>query len=107
MAAEPMLFHSVYFTLHDNSQEAKDKLVAACKEYLTDHPGTVYFAAGTLAADLTRPVNDLEFDVALHVVFAGKAAHDEYQKAPRHLTFVDQSKPNWKTVRVFDAYVEP
>jgi len=101
-----MLAHNVYFTLHDNSDEAKAKLVAACKKYLTGHPGTVFFAAGTVAADLTRPVNDLGFDVALQVVFTDKAAHDAYQNAPRHQKFIDESKANWKTVRVFDAYVE-
>jgi len=26
---------------------AKEKLVAACKKYLTKHPGEVFFAAGT------------------------------------------------------------
>ena len=35
-----MLAHNVYFTLHDNSAAAKEKLVAACKKYLTGHPGT-------------------------------------------------------------------
>jgi hypothetical protein len=39
-------------------------MVAACKKYLTGHPGTVFFAAGTLVPDLTRPVNKLDLDVA-------------------------------------------
>jgi hypothetical protein len=101
-----MLAHNVYFTLNDNSASAKEKLVAACQKYLTGHPGTVFFAAGTLAAELDRPVNDREFDVALQVVFDSKEAHDQYQQAERHLAFVAENKPNWKKVRVFDAYVE-
>jgi hypothetical protein len=101
-----MLAHNVYFTLNDNSALAKEKLVAACQKYLTGHPGTVFFAAGTLAAELDRPVNDREFDVALQVVFDSKEAHDQYQQAERHLAFVAENKPNWKKVRVFDAYVE-
>ena len=44
-------------------------LVDACKKYLADHPGVVFFAAGTLNHELNRPVNDRDFDVALHVVF--------------------------------------
>ena len=36
----------VYFTLKDNSPAAKKKLVDACKKYLKDHDGTVYFSAG-------------------------------------------------------------
>jgi hypothetical protein len=100
-----MLAHNVYFTLNDNSAQAKAELLAACKEYLTGHPGTVFFAAGTVAAELDRPVNDRDFDVALQVVFQDMAAHDEYQKAERHLAFIAENKANWKRVRVFDANV--
>ena len=68
-----MLSHSVFFSLHDNSPAAVDRLVAACKTYLNGHPGTCFFAAGTLAGEYQRPVNDRAFDVALHVVFADRA----------------------------------
>jgi hypothetical protein len=101
-----MLAHAVYFTLEDNSDTARNQLVAACHKYLSGHEGTVFFAAGTIVPDLDRPVNDREFDVALHVVFAGRAAHDTYQQHPRHLQFIEQNKANWKQVRVFDATVE-
>jgi len=101
-----MLSHSVYFSLHDNSPAAIDALVAACKKYLADHPGVVFFSAGTLTKDLARPVNDREFDVALHVVFDSRASHDLYQTAPSHLKFIEENKPNWSKVRVFDADVE-
>ena len=99
--------HSVYFSLNDNSDAAKEKLVASCQKYLTGHPDTVSFAVGLLVPDLTRPVNDLDFDVALHVVFANRAAHDAYQTAERHLAFIAENKATWKKVRVFDAYLEP
>ncbi len=98
-----MLTHSVFFTLHDNSQAKRDELVAACHNYLTGHEGTVFFAAGQLAEGLDRPVNDRSFDVALLVVFADRAAHDKYQEHPRHGQFVAENKPNWRQVRVFDA----
>ncbi len=58
----------VYFTLKDNSQAAIDAMIAACKKHLSDHPGTVLFAAETRVLDLVRDVNDREFDIALHVV---------------------------------------
>lgn len=101
-----MLAHNVYFSLHDSSPAAIDRMVAACHTYLKDHPGVVFYAAGKLATDLTRPVNDLNFDVALHVVFTDRAAHDAYQAAPPHLKFIEENKPNWKQVRVFDSYVD-
>jgi hypothetical protein len=106
-AAEPQLAHMVFFTLKDKSPESKQNLVAACKKYLSKHSGTVYFSAGTRCEDLDRPVNDREFDVALHVVFKTKADHDRYQDAPLHLQFIEENKDNWTKVRVFDSNVEP
>ena len=106
-AEEKQLAHDVYFSLKDNSPQAKEKLIIACKKYLTDHPGTVWFAVGSLADEMKRDVNDRDFDVALHLVFKSKAAHDEYSKAERHTKFVEENKDNWKKVRVFDTYLEP
>ena len=101
-----MLSHDVFFALVDGSPGARARLVDACRQHLTGHPGSVFFSCGTRTEDLRRPVNDLDWDVALHVVFADRAAHDAYQKAPRHLRFVDENKANWKKVRVFDSDVE-
>ncbi len=106
MAEGPLLVHDVYFTLNDNSAEAKQNLVASCKKYLTGHPGEVFFAAGTLCPELNREVNDRAFDVALHVVFEDRAAHDKYQDAPRHKQFIEENRANWKKVRVFDSSCE-
>ena len=36
-----MLSHNVFFSLHDNSPAAVDRPVAACKTYLTNHPGSL------------------------------------------------------------------
>jgi hypothetical protein len=104
--AEPALAHDVFFALKDNSKEARAKLVAACKKYLTGHEGTVFFAAGTVASEFAREVNDRDFDVSLHLYFKDKAAHDKYQEAPRHKQFIEEQQANWKKVRVFDSWVE-
>jgi hypothetical protein len=104
--SSPKLVHDVYFSLKDNSPQAKQKLIAACKKYLTDHPGTVWFAVGPLAAEMKRDVNDRDFDVALHLVFKDKAAHDQYAKAERHQKFIEENQDNWKKVRVFDSYMD-
>lgn len=99
----PQLAHHVFFTLHDQSDSATQALVDACHKYLDDHPGVVYFAAGRRVSELDRPVNDMEFDVSLHVVFANRKAHDDYQVAPRHLQFIEENKESWARVRVFDS----
>ena len=101
-----LISHDVYFTLKDSSPAAQAKLVGACKKYLSKHPGEVFFAAGTRVKELDRPVNDQDFDVALHIVFRDKAAHDTYQDAPRHKQLIEENKENWKKVRVFDSVVQ-
>ncbi len=100
-----LLAHNVFFSLHDRSEPARARLIAACRKYLAPHAGVIFFACGELAADLRRDVNDLDFDVGLHVVFADQAAHDAYQTTPAHLQFIDENKANWKRVRVFDSAV--
>jgi heme-degrading monooxygenase HmoA len=104
--SQTVLVHNVYFALNDASEAAKERLLQACKKYLTGHPGTLAFACGRLAAELHRPVNDRDFDVALHIVFDSQAAHDAYQVAPRHEQFIAENQANWKKVRVFDSLVE-
>lgn len=101
----PMIGHMVYFKLKDASPAAQKKLVDACYKYLTKHDGEVYFAAGTLAADLKREVNDRDWDVGLHIVFRDMKAHDTYQDHPRHNQFIDENKDNWAKVRVFDSLI--
>ena len=102
---EEAIGHMVFFTLKDKTPAAKQKLVEACKKYLTEHDGTVYFSAGVLAEKFDRPVNDREFDVALHLVFKNKAAHDKYAVAERHVKFIEENKDNWAKVRVFDSAI--
>lgn len=100
------LFHNVFFTLKDPTPANIEKLVALCHKYLAKHPGVVYYSAGTLVSELRREVNDQDFHVALHVGFKDKAAHDLYQVAPDHLKFIEEGKPGWAKVRVFDSYVD-
>lgn len=101
----PRLSHDVYFTLHEPTPANIDALVAACRKYLCVQPGIVFFGAGPLVAELDRPVNDRAFHVGLHVVFESKQHHDDYQTDATHQKFIDENKPTWKTVRVFDSYV--
>ena len=101
--AAPMIGHMVYFKLKDNTAENRKKLVDACEKYLADHEGVVFFSAGVVADDFKREVNDRDWDVALHLVFADKAAHDKYQDHKDHLKFIEENKANWAKVRVFDS----
>ena len=104
--ADAQLAHIVYFTLHENSPEKVEQLLAACQHYLTGHEGTIYFSVGTLVEDLEREVNQRDFDVALHVIFADRQSHDLYQVSERHQDFIASNRDNWSQVRVFDSYLE-
>ena len=100
---EPQIGHIVFFTLHDPAKAAD--MVAACDKYLSGHPGTVHYSAGVLAREFDREVNDRDWDVALHLVFATRADHDRYQAAAIHQQFIDENKAGWKRVRVFDSHI--
>ena len=104
---EAKIAHMVFFALKDNSPPAKAKLVDACKKYLTKHPGALAFQVGTRATGFTRSVNDVNFDVALTIVFENRGAHDAYEASARHKQFIDESRANWKSVRVFDSVPVP
>lgn len=103
MSADSGLSHLVFFTLKDRSPEMVKKLLEECNKYLNNHPGLKYFAVGTLTPDLTRDVNDRDYDVNLVTVFENREAHDAYQVASRHLEFIERNRDNWKQVRVFDS----
>lgn len=104
--AEKQLAHIVYFTLADKTPENRQKLIDACKKYLTGHEGEVFFGVGGVNPDLTREVNVRDWDVGLHLVFKNRKAHDIYQDHPRHQEFINSSKALWKSVKVFDADLE-
>jgi hypothetical protein len=101
--SDTLLVHNVFFRLHDRSPAAAAALVAGCRKWLPNHEGIVFFACGTLCGDLRRDVNDVDFDVALHIVFRDKAAHDAYQITDAHHKFIDENKAGWAKVRVFDS----
>ncbi len=95
--------HMVYFKLKDASPAATLKLVESCDRYLEGRDGVVYYSAGVRGVDFKRDVNDLDFDVSLHLVFKDKASHDAYEVHPEHLKFIEANKANWTKVRVFDS----
>jgi hypothetical protein len=103
--AAPKVAHVVFFTLKDRSPAGIRKQIDECNKYLTDHTGVLFYGVGPRTAGLEREVNDRDFDVALHMLFENRAAHDQYQVHPRHVKFIEDNKPHWAKVRVFDADV--
>ncbi len=104
-ASGPELAHMVFFELKDDTDANREKMIRACKDYLSGHDGVAYFSVGTRNEALEREVNDKDFDIALHLVFKDKAAHDTYQDHARHKKFIADSQSLWSKVRVFDSDV--
>lgn len=102
---EQNLAHNVFFTLKDTSGTAVENLIDDCYTYLKDQPGIIYFSAGCLVSEHISDVNVTDYHVGLHVVFADKSSHDQYQDAEKHKIFIDRNKANWTQVRVFDTYI--
>lgn len=102
-ASEPMLTHAVYFDLKQDDAASVQALIDGCYEYLAPHDGIIYFSAGARHTDYQREVNDLDFDVALTIVFENTAAQDAYQVTEPHLKFIEVFNENWASVRVFDS----
>ena len=99
------LAHMVYFTLRDRQSKAQSAFVVECHKYLSDHPGTIHFSVGPRATAYDRPVNDSDYDVAVHVVFASEADHQRYQVSERHKQFLAEQSENWSQVRIFDSLI--
>ena len=99
------LAHMVFFSLKDRSEESRQRFVDSCHTYLADIEGTTYFSVGTIAEDVEEPVSVKDFDVALHVVFKDKATKEAYLVHPQHERFVEENRPHFAQVRVFDSYL--
>jgi hypothetical protein len=102
---EQNLVHNVFFTLKDTSETAVKTMIEDCYIYLKDLPGVIYFSAGPLVSELNSDANVTDYQVGLHVVFAKKSYHDQYQVAEKHKIFINRNNSNWAKVRVFDTYV--
>jgi hypothetical protein len=107
---EAPIHHDIYITLKDKSPGAVQRQLELGKKYLTNHPGELSFYATVLAHNLTRHkqvsylTNEDGFDVAFHMVFSSRRAHDEYQVCDAHVNhFIPKSNPNWVKIRVFDS----
>jgi hypothetical protein len=105
--AEPQLAHMVFFALKDHSKDSRERFIASCDKYLSNHEGMVYYSVGTIAEDkdVEEPVSVKDFDVALHVIFENKAAKARYLASERHKMFVDENRESFAGVRVFDSFL--
>jgi len=103
----PMLMHSTYFKLENNSASKRNRFVRACKRYLSGHSGQAKggFFIGPRDTRIKRNVSDLGFDIAMSILFKNVAAYHAYLKDPRHNEFIKETANISNTRRVFDCFV--
>ena len=106
-APATMLIHSVFFWLKPELTAAQRADFRRGVESLAAIQAIEKVYVGAPAATAQRSIIDHSYTVALTVVCRDVAAHDAYQVAPDHLKFIEENKPNWKQVRVFDSKVGP
>lgn len=82
-----MITHLGFFWVDKQDEEAKQRVLKAARELLSEIPGLQNFHAGT-AMSSPRGVVDDSFSVAISMDFADKAALQVYAEHPRHVQFV-------------------
>ena len=100
-----MLVHTVFFWMKKNApKSAAKQTIQDALKYLNT-PTVKNLWAGAPAKTEARDVINSTYDVGLTVTFDSVADHDAYQVAPRHEQFVEECKPGWASVRVFDSVI--
>ena len=100
----PRMFHSVYFSLTNNSSKSIRKFTRICLKYLSEHKGICTFAIGELA-NLHRDVSVANYDVAMNILYESKEAYSNYLKSQEHDDFFKASKGMITNTQVFDSYL--
>jgi len=99
------LFHDLYFSLTDKSEENIKKFTAICEKYLSGHPGIQQFVTGGLT-DIKRDVSVRNFQVAVSIVYESKKAYDHYLKSKKHDEFFPATAGMIANTYIFDSYIK-
>ena len=97
-----MLSHVVIFWTKPEVPHAADALIAGAEKYLRPIPLALSLHIGRMVPS-HREVVEQSYQVALHLLFADKAAEEAYQVHPLHLDFVEKAfKPYCQRATIFD-----
>ena len=94
--------HIVFFWINEDASEADVKqLMDDCINYLGAVESVQDIKVGT-PAGTPRDVVDNGYGVSLIVSFKDRAGQDYYQKAQKHLDFIERNSKTWSKVQVYD-----
>lgn len=98
-----MLVHAVYFWLKPELTAAQRADFRRGVETLAGIKSVENVFIGAPAKTEKRPVIDDTYSVGLVVLCKDVAAQNAYQVDPIHLKFVEQFKPSWTRVQIYDS----
>ncbi len=105
-SSQSAFVHVVYFWLkEETTEEQRKQLIEDCKTYLGSIKTVQSIEVGK-PAGTPREVVDNSYGVCLVVRFADKTGHDYYQKAEKHLEFIERNQDTWERVQVYDMIPE-
>ncbi|MES2697914.1 MAG: Dabb family protein [Verrucomicrobiota bacterium] len=96
----------VYFKLADRLPRTRTRFIDYCRKYLSRYPGQIHFSVGPRDVELQREVNARDFDVAMNMIFADKAAYEAYANADRHKEFIFQTAGMSTARKVYDSFID-
>lgn len=98
-----MVIHQVYFWLKDGyTKEDFDKMVNALRS-LKVISLVKEMHVGLPAHNNDRPVLDKSYTMASNVLFETAQDEMDYQVHPLHVAFLDEHRPMWQKVVVYDV----
>jgi Stress responsive A/B Barrel Domain. len=100
-----MIIHSVFFWLKPELSDAERAQFFAGLETLRGIAVVQSLHIGRPAPIAPRPVLDATYTAALSITFADVSAHDAYQVDPIHKAFLEQFRPWFAKVQIYDASV--
>lgn len=97
-----MIAHHVLFWLKTDTTEAKKEAFLGGLKSLENIEVVKNFHVGT-PAPIERAVVDTTYTFSLLLFFDDLAAHDVYQVHPTHKTFLEEFRPFFEKVVIYDA----
>jgi hypothetical protein len=95
--------HMVFFWLkHPEDQNDRKAFEHAIHKFIDNNTQVIGAHIGS-PAETDRPVIDRSYTYSLVVTFPDLKTHDAYQTDPGHLLFIEEAKPLWEKVVIYDS----
>ena len=95
--------HTVLFWLKNPASDNDRKTFETSVKKFIKNSQYVQFSHVGTPAGTDRPVVDNSYTYSLLVSFKSVEDHDKYQIEPAHKLFIEECKPLWEKVLIYDA----